>query len=82
MPSDRPAPPTIIPFYSLRLRHIVVSKANLIITCGACRRIGMLDSIAVLAARGPECGVKELAKVLRCEVCGRKGFADVRVEWL
>ena len=80
MPPDRPTP-TTIPFYSLRLRHLVNAKANLVITCGACRRSGSLDPIALLAARGPEFGVRDLERALKCQACGRRGFANVRVEW-
>jgi hypothetical protein len=82
MPHDRPAPPTTIPFYSLRLRHLVISKAALIIVCGACRRTGTLDPVAILAAKGPEYGIRDLERALRCEGCGRRGFANVRVEWV
>jgi hypothetical protein len=81
-PPDRPAPPTVIPFYSLHLRHIVFSKANIIVSCGACRRTGTLDPIMVLAAKGPEFGVRDLERALRCDGCGRRGFARVHVEWL
>jgi hypothetical protein len=82
MPPDRPAPLTTIPFYSLRLRNLVHAKARIMVVCGACRRTGTLDPIAVLAAKGPKYGVKDLEKALRCEGCGQKGFAHVRVEWL
>jgi hypothetical protein len=79
MPSDRK---TVIPFYSLRIRHLVTIKANVIVECAACRRKSTLDPLLVLAARGPEFGVKHLEQVLRCEGCGHRGFARVSVEWL
>lgn len=82
MPPDRPAPPKIIPFYSLRLADLVSEKAVIVLQCRACRREGRLDVIPVLARRGPNFGVRELEGVVTCAECGRKGFAMVRVEWL
>jgi hypothetical protein len=51
MPDD--ARQTTIPFYSLRLGHLVGAKAVLVVGCQACRRTGKLDPIALLAAKGP-----------------------------
>jgi hypothetical protein len=82
MPPDRPSPDRVIPFYSLTLGDLVYPKAALIVWCGSCRREARLDVIPVLAKRGPAFGVRELDKVLTCAGCGRKGFANVRVEWL
>jgi hypothetical protein len=69
-------------FYSLRLRDLVHAKAILIITCGAIRRSGSLDPIALLASRGREFGVRDLERARKCQACGRRGFAHIRVEWL
>lgn len=41
----------------------------------------MLEPVALLPARGPDIGLKELERSLRCPGCGRKGWASVRVEW-
>lgn len=78
MPQD---PHTVIPFYSLRLRHVVAAKGRIVVWCRACRRTGYLDPVDVIALRGPELGVRDLDKLLRCDGCGRKGFADVRMDW-
>lgn len=75
-------PSTVIPFYNLRLGHLIYAKAALVISCQACRRSGKLDVIEVACAKGPLYGVRELEKALRCQRCGRIGWASVRVEWL
>lgn len=76
------SPPTLVPFYSLTLGHLIHPKADLIVWCGACRRTGRLEVLPVLAQRGPAFGVRDLEKVLTCGRCDRRGFATVRVEWL
>lgn len=73
---------TVIPFYSLRLKKLVTTRAVVKVWCGACRRSGSLDPVASLLARGPEFGVKELEKSLRCDGCGQRGWASVTVDWL
>ncbi len=76
------APATIIPFYALRLRHLIEPKAKLIVHCGACRKSVDADVLPILHKLGPEYGVKECEKRLTCSSCGQKGWAHVRVEWL
>ena len=71
MPPDRPG--VTLPFYSLRLRHLVTCKASVIVSCGACRRTGTLDPIALLAARGSEFGVRDLERALRCDAMAAAG---------
>jgi hypothetical protein len=64
------------------LRHLVTPKAAAIIIYGTCHRVGRLDPVDLLAARGSDFGVKNLEAALRCDGCGRRGFAQVRVEWV
>jgi hypothetical protein len=73
---------TVIPFYALRLRHLTVAKAELVVSCGACRRSASLPVLDLAYAHGPDTGVRELERRLRCQHCGRKGWATIRVEWL
>lgn len=74
-------PDTIIPFYSLRLAHLVAEKGRLVVWCRACRRTAHLAVLPVLARLGPEERVSDLGRHLTCEGCHQKGWADVRVEW-
>ena len=74
-------PATVIPFYALRLRHLTAAKADLVVTCGACRRSAPLPVLDLAYAHGPETGVRTLERRLRCQHCGRKGWATIRVEW-
>lgn len=71
-----------LPFYSLTLGHLMQPQAALVVSCGACRRTARVDVMPMLVRLGPGYGVRELERRLKCEQCGRKGFALVRVEWL
>jgi hypothetical protein len=79
MPRERA---TVVPFYALRLRHLVEVQARLVVYCGACRKSAEVDVLPVLHKLGPEYGVKEVEKRLTCSKCGQKGWAKVSVEWL
>lgn len=80
MPPNQPT--TVIPFYALRLGHLITAKADLVVSCQACRRSGRLDVIDIACAKGRLYGVRELEKSLRCQRCGRVGWASVRIEWI
>ena len=80
MSDGRPA--TVIPFYALRLGHLIQAKADLVVTCDACRRVARLPVIPLACKRGPNYGVRDLERGLRCETCGMRGWASIRVEWL
>lgn len=80
--SSRDDPAPVIPFYDLVLGDLVHARAVLVVWCGACRREGRLAVLPVISKRGHGCGVRELGKVLTCAGFGRRGFADVQVEWI
>ena len=75
-------PATLIPFHTLRLRHLTAPKATLLVGGGACRRSASLSVLDLAYACGPDAGVRELERRLRCRHCGTKGWTAVRVEWL
>jgi hypothetical protein len=74
-------PDTTIPFYALRLSHLVAAKAQLVVTCGACRKERVAEVLPIYHRLGPMYGVRDLEKRLTCGQCGRRGWASVRVEW-
>lgn len=78
---DEPRTDRVIPFYSLKLSDLVYPKAGLVVWCGACRREARLQVVPLIGKRGPDYGVRDLGKALTCGACGRRGFANVRVEW-
>ncbi len=75
-------PATVIPFYALRLRHLTAPKAALLVSCGACRRTASVPVLDLAYRLGPDTQVRELERRLRCEHCGMKGWATIRVEWI
>ena len=77
-------PRKILPFYAVRLKHLVTPRVMLEVTCRACRqRNERLDSVAIAFLAGPETYIGQLEPRLRCQTCGRKGFASVGIaEWL
>lgn len=80
-PTSAAVPPaTVVPFYALRLRHLTAVKAELVDSCGACRRSASLRVLDLAYAHGPDTGVRELERRLQCQHCGRKGWATIRVE--
>lgn len=75
-------PATVIPFYALRLRHLVLPKAKLHAECIGCGRRGVLSVLEAAFKHGPEANVRDLEKVLRCRGCGKAGLVNVTVRWL
>lgn len=71
----------VIPFYALCLSHLVRPTAQLVVSCGACRKTREVDVLPLYGRLGPGYGVKALERRLTCSACGRRGFALVRVEW-
>ena len=82
MPSDDSSATRVIPFYSLRLGDLVVSRGTLIIHCHACSHVARVPVIPVLSKFGHRYGVKELERVHVCNRCQAKAHGFVTVDWL
>jgi hypothetical protein len=74
-------PETTIPFYALRLSHLVYLKARLVVTCRACRTERVAEVLPLYHRLEPDYSVRDLERRLTCGKCGRRGFGQVRVEW-
>ena len=74
MGDKTPKERTILPFYALRLRDLVQPVAVLTVVCESRRHRAAADPFAFAAAKGPDTNLSQLAKVLRCEQCGMKGW--------
>ena len=72
------------PAYQLRLRHLLVPRAKLTVTCDACGAVRELDVFHLLREYG-DLHLTKLAERLSCRLCkgdGRLAFAKLRIEWL
>lgn len=54
----------------------------LVVHCGAYGRTVVLRVLDLAYKREFDARVKDMEKHMRCEDCGRKGWASIRVEWL
>jgi hypothetical protein len=72
----------VLPFYAVQLRHLVVPKARLTASCGACTREGDLDPVELGWRFGPMFSIRDLHKRLKCRHCGMKGWCDISLTWL
>jgi hypothetical protein len=72
----------VIPFYRMKLRDAVKSRALLHVTCWSYKRTGTLDVPQLIHKFGPLLSLRDLEKrTFRCTYCG--GSANsIKVEWL
>jgi hypothetical protein len=75
-------PRKILPFYAVQIQHLVVPKARITASCGACKREGDLDPVELGWRFGPLFSVRDLQKRLRCRHCGMKGWCHISLTWL
>lgn len=73
------APP--LPYYELRISHVVEPACEIVARCWACHRSRTLDPFALVRKRsvGPDAVLVELEERLRCEGCGQRGWTKIRL---
>lgn len=71
----------VLAFYELRLRNLVVERAEIHMSCRWCGHKSVIGPLDLIRRLGPDASVRHLGRAMRCTKCNGLGHAFIELDW-